>query len=114
VTANYDIPMSGAVRVVWNIGVDEDGLVEGFIGVPLEDGNSLGTTLEWKGNRIERFSDEDMREVILIAVKYALQEYVRPILVAPVVGAAIEMRDRLGGYDASLADAPYDQEADDA
>lgn len=95
---DFSIPMVGGIEIDWNIGVDEDGRVEGFIGTPVGDGKSIGATLEWHDNRIERFSDDDMKEAITLAARYALQEYVLPVLVAPIVVAAIEQRERHGGY----------------
>lgn len=97
-SADYGIPMAGELKVFWNIGVDEEGRVEGFIGTPVDAEKSIGATLEWHENRIERFSDDDMEEAIRLAARYALQEYVLPVLMAPVVAAAIEQRQRAGGY----------------
>lgn len=105
---NWDVPMSGELRLLWNIGVDEEGRVEGFIGTPVDAEKSIGATLEWHENRIERFSDDDMEEAIRLAARYALQEYVLPVLMAPVVAAAIEQRERAGGY------VPVETEAEEA
>lgn len=106
---NYNVPMAGQCPINWNLGMNEDGEIEGFIGIPRNGKaaqpkgigvENLGCTIGF-GRTIQGFSPEELMIAVDMAWTHAMESYVVPQLLKErqrLLAACLEMQVRKGGY----------------
>lgn len=104
-TPDYSISMAGSMVLEWNIGMDEDGKVTGFIGLPptgapddADEVSKRGAVLTWGDPPLTGWTDDDLANAIILACRFALREYIASDLFHDMHTAIMEARERIGGY----------------
>lgn len=95
---DYDVPMSGSFSVHWNVGVEEDGEVQGQMLVK-GAGTLEGSSFAFANDRLVGFADEDIDAAMVLIIGRFIQFDVIPALTKPFRTALLEMRERKGGYE---------------
>lgn len=101
----YRTPMNGTLGICWSMSTGEDGVPEGFIGTPVSPDDQDEMLRECHGSDIEfacplpAIDDESMALSIRTACLHAVGKHIMPVLIRFMVDAAIELREREGGFD---------------
>jgi hypothetical protein len=104
----YRTPMNGTLSVCWSLGTNEDGEPEGFIGIPKSPDDQDEMLRDCLGSDIffacdlRAIDDESLALSIRSACLHAAGRYVMPQLIRFMVDAAVELRERAGGFSQEL------------
>lgn len=121
----YRTPMNGIVLINWSLGQDEDGEPHGYVGTPIspdDEGEALRDCIGsdiFFATKLRAIDDESMAKSIRMACLHAVGKYIMPQLVGFMYDAAIELRERDGGFskemhDARLAELQAEMDAEDS
>lgn len=107
----YSTPMAGSLPIFWSLATDEEGTPEGYVGTPKSADDIDEPVRECLGSDIYFASslrcidDKSLAISIERACMHAVGKYVMPKLVSFMYHAAIELREREGGFSQEMHEA---------
>lgn len=107
----YSTPMAGTLPIFWSMTEDQEGTPEGYVGTPLSTDDieepirsCVGSDIGFASD-LRAIDDVSMANSIEKACSHALAKYILPRVTAFMYNAAIELRERDGGFSQEIHDA---------